>query len=87
MRAVLWIIIAFLFAGAAILTFWPFGAAQPYDASPPGQYPLASSQFQWPRVERAKAYRPAASMGTEAFTASDATAPKVHCATSTVCPE
>jgi hypothetical protein len=85
MRREVWIVAAFLLAGAAILTFWPI--RRDIDPSPPGQYPLHSERFKWPMTERKKAYRPSQSMGEETVTYSGGPRdPKTRCGTDNTCP-
>lgn len=84
MRREAWTVVAVLLAGAAILTFWPRSYA--VDPSPPGQYPLHESRFEWPVTERKKAYRPSPSMGEETVTHSDARDPKSRCGIDNTCP-
>lgn len=84
MRRELWIIAAFLLAGAAILTFWP--ARSDIEPSPPGQYSLHAERFEWPVTERKKAYRPTQTMGEETVTYSGDRDPKARCGTDNTCP-
>ncbi len=86
MRAAVTTIIGFLLIGLIALAFWPTGAALPFDSSPPGQYPLGAPRPEWPAAERVKAYKPAASMGSDTVGFSMG-GPKVTCALSKTCPE
>ena len=87
MRAAITMILGFMVIGLLAITFWPISAT-PFDSSPPGQYPLGSSRFEWPSVERSKAYSPSAAMGTDTVSlGSGLTAPKAKCALSPVCTE
>jgi hypothetical protein len=88
MRAAVTTILGFLIIGLVALTLWPMGSATPFDPSPPGQYPLGAPRPEWPATERVKAYKPAASMGSDTvgFVGS-LRDPKAVCALSTTCPE
>ena len=87
MRAAITMILGFLVIGLIAMTFWP-NVAIPFDPSPPGQYPLGQSRFEWPSVERSKAYSPSAAMGADTVSlGSGLTAPKAKCALSPVCDE
>jgi hypothetical protein len=80
-------ILGFLILGLLALTFWPIGAI-PFDPSPPGQYPLGASRFEWPAKERNKAYQPSASMGSDAVSlGSGLENSKARCALSPTCAE
>jgi hypothetical protein len=86
MRSIVTTIIGFLIIGLIALALWPMGAATPFDPSPPGQYPLDAPRPEWPASERVKAYKPAASLGSNTVNFSSG-APKVRCALSRTCPE
>jgi hypothetical protein len=87
MRAAITMILGFIAIGLLAITFWPIGV-KPFDPSPPGQYPLGQSRFEWPSVERSKAYSPSAAMGTDTVSlGSVLTNPKAKCALSPVCDE
>jgi hypothetical protein len=85
MRTETLLIVTFLAAGVLAITFWPTSAATPFDPSPPGQYPLGSSRFEWSSTQKIKSYRPADAMGTDVvkFGSIDT---KAICATSKTCP-
>jgi hypothetical protein len=84
MRREFLVVAAFLVIGAAVLTFWP--RRPDIDPSPPGQYPLHASRFEWPVLNRKKAYRPSASMGEETVTHSDGRDAKARCGIDNTCP-
>jgi hypothetical protein len=86
MRVAVTLILGFLIVGLIALTLWPMGTAKPFDPSPPGQYPLDAPRPEWPASERVKAYKPAASLGSNTVSFSSVS-PKVRCALSTTCPE
>lgn len=85
MRAAITTILGFILIGLLVLTFWPTGAATPFDPSPPGQYPLGASRPEWPATERVKAYTPTAAMGTNDVKFNSNGSAKVRCATATTC--
>lgn len=64
MRAPVIMILLFLIAGALVLTMWPHMLPQPFDPSPPGQFPLRAPRPQWPAIERVAPYRPGPAMGS-----------------------
>lgn len=90
MRGAILTIALFLLAGAAILTFWPFGGGFGASGTPsaPGQYPIGWDRPEWSVTERSKPYGPSAGMGSNVVhpTGEDAAAPKVRCATAMTCP-
>jgi hypothetical protein len=85
MRTETLLVMGFLAAGVLAITFWPANSAIPFDPSPPGQYPLGQSRFEWPASQKTKSYRPADAMGTDVvkFGSMDT---KTICATSKTCP-
>jgi hypothetical protein len=85
MRREVLLVAAFLLIGAAVLTFWPNGRSV-MEPSPPGQYPLHESRFEWPMTERKKAYRPTASMGEETIKMRDSRDAKARCGIDNTCP-
>ncbi len=84
MRRELWMVGAFLLVGAAILTFWPHGTD--VERSPPGQYPLHMPRFEWPVLNRKKAYQPSATMGEETVSHSGSRDAKARCGIDNTCP-
>jgi len=91
MRGAILIIALFLLAGAAVLTFWPFGPGgfgATGTASAPGQYPIGWDRPEWSVTERSKTYGPSTGMGSNIVhpTGEEAAAPKVVCATRDSCP-
>jgi len=64
MRQSIWMIVAFLLVGAALLTYWP--QAQAWQTPvPPGQYPLNQRRPQWPLEKRSAPYHPKKGMGSD----------------------
>jgi hypothetical protein len=87
MRAAVVLIIVFLLIGAAAITFWPSSSA-PDTPSVPGQYPLNGWRFQWPVTLRTKAYRPAATLGSDGVPIRTVRpSRKELCGTTDTCPE
>lgn len=82
MRPAAWLVIAALFAAAAVLTWWTSSpAAFASEPTPPGQYPLNVRRPEWPATERTRPYSPAAGMGSDAVAggASEPVPPKAAC--------
>ena len=79
MRTAILIIVGFLLAGAALLTFWPYARAA-ISSVPPGQYPIDESRFQWPVRVRTAPYYPLKGMGSDTVAFTDAPTAKVSCA-------
>ena len=87
MRTATVLILGFLAIGLLALSFWP-QITIPFDPSPPGQYPLGQSRFEWPSVERSKAYSPSAAMGSDSVSLGTGLGvPKARCAVSATCTE
>lgn len=79
MRTAILTIVAFLLIGAALLTLWPAAAAT-LSQTPPGQYPLQQSRWQWPVTVREAPYHPRKGMGTNTVAFTDPPAQKLTCA-------
>jgi hypothetical protein len=87
MRTATVLIMGFLIVGLLALTFWPIGV-KPFDPSPPGQYPLGSSRYEWSATQKTKAYQPSAAMGSDTVSlGSGLGAPKAICALNPTCTE
>jgi hypothetical protein len=85
MRTTAIIAIALILLASILMIFW-FGTELPlaFQTPPPapGQYPIDRATPEWPVLDQARAFAPAATMGSNA-TSTDGTesaAPKVACA-------
>jgi hypothetical protein len=85
MRTTAIIAISLILLGGILMIFW-FGTDLPVAFQtappPPGQYPIDAETPEWPAVREARAFAPAAAMGSDATVSdgTDAAAPKVACA-------
>jgi hypothetical protein len=79
MRSAVLTIVAFLLAGALILTLWPRARAA-ISGAPPGQYPIDEPRFQWPASIRTAPYYPRKGMGSDTVAFTDGPEAKVSCA-------
>lgn len=78
MRTTIVIVAVVLVAAVLVLTLWPrlVGAS----AAPPGQYPIDTPTYEWPRAEKVAQYHPRRGMGSNVVAFTDGPAAKAICA-------
>lgn len=88
MRNTTLIVAGALLLGAALFSWWPaYTNSTAVNPSPPGQYPLGKSRYEWPATVRSAAYRPSNTTGTNDADIAGVKDVKAVCALSTLCPQ
>jgi hypothetical protein len=86
MRREAWLVVALLFAAAAVIGLSGLFRGLDVDPTPPGQYPLHAPRFEWPAREKEMVYAPAKAMGDQTIVFSDSHDAKTRCGTENTCP-
>lgn len=86
MRPAVWIVAGLLVFVAIGITLWPWMRSIWMEPTPPGQYPLNQSRWQWPMTTKVAPYRPGTATGSDDISYSTDAQLKVRCADLKSCP-